>query len=76
MTTSGYEGGDSSPHRDCHSLWEGRGGVIEKIGCVKGIPKLGLTVGDFWSWAYSDILNNTDRERFAETFRQIKEFLG
>jgi hypothetical protein len=23
-------------------------------------------VGDFWSWAYSDILSNTDRAVFAE----------
>jgi hypothetical protein len=25
-----------------------------------------LTVGDFWSWAYSDILSNTNRGVFAE----------
>jgi len=26
----------------------------------------GLTVGDYWSWAYSDILNNVNRGVFAE----------
>ena len=26
----------------------------------------GATVGDFWAWAYSDILTNTSRETFAE----------
>ncbi len=26
----------------------------------------GLTVGDFWSWAYSDILSNRNRALFAE----------
>jgi hypothetical protein len=26
----------------------------------------GLTVGDFWSWAYSDILSNRNRSIFAE----------
>ena len=31
------------------------------------IPGLsGKTVGDFWSWAYSDILNNRNRAIFAE----------
>jgi hypothetical protein len=30
------------------------------------IPKLGLTLGDFWSWAYSDVLNNRNRAIFAE----------
>lgn len=32
--------------------------------CQDEIPVLGVTVGDFW--AYSDILNNTDRAVFAE----------
>lgn len=27
---------------------------------------LGVTVGDFWAWAYSDLLNNTNRAVFAE----------
>lgn len=26
----------------------------------------GLTLGDFWSWAYSDLLSNVNRSRFAE----------
>lgn len=26
----------------------------------------GLTVGDFWSWAYSDIMGNLNRSVFAE----------
>ena len=31
------------------------------------IPGMGgATVGDFWAWAYSDILGNTDRGIFAE----------
>ena len=25
-----------------------------------------LTLGDFWSWAYSDVLNNRNRSIFAE----------
>ena len=40
--------------------------MIEKRSCDEEIPLLGATVGDFWSWAYSDILNNTDRAVFAE----------
>jgi hypothetical protein len=27
---------------------------------------MGATVGDFWSWAYSDLLSSTDRAVFAE----------
>ena len=31
------------------------------------IPTLtGITVGDFWSWAYSDVLNNRNRAIYAE----------
>ena len=30
------------------------------------IAGLGLTVGDFWSWAYSDVLVNTVRPLLAE----------
>ena len=31
------------------------------------IPGLGgSTVGDFWAWAYSDVLENTARGIFAE----------
>ncbi|MHC4616924.1 MAG: hypothetical protein ACYTEQ_04130 [Planctomycetota bacterium] len=26
----------------------------------------GLTLGDFWSWAYSDVLNNRNRSILAE----------
>lgn len=40
--------------------------MIEKRSCQDEIPVLGATVGDFWAWAYSDILNNTDRAVFAE----------
>jgi hypothetical protein len=40
--------------------------MIEKRSCQDKIPVLGVTVGDFWAWAYSDILNNTDRAIFAE----------
>ena len=40
--------------------------MVEKVGCEKEIPVLGATVGDFWAWAYSDILSNTDRAVFAE----------
>ena len=31
---------------------------------VKGIPE--TTIGDFWQWAYSDILSNRNRSIFAE----------
>lgn len=35
----------------------------------KLIPGLSnKTVGDFWSWAYSDILNNRNRGIFAKRF--------
>jgi hypothetical protein len=40
--------------------------MIEKRSCQDEIPLLGATVGDFWSWAYSDLLSNTDRAVFAE----------
>jgi len=26
----------------------------------------GLSVGDFWAWAYSDVLSNRNRSIFAE----------
>jgi hypothetical protein len=33
----------------------------------KSIPGLpGTTVGDFWAWSYSDVMNNTTRSVFAE----------
>ncbi|MBI1294130.1 hypothetical protein GC175_04120 [bacterium] len=31
---------------------------------IPGLPD--LTLGDFWSWAYSDLLNNRNRSIFAE----------
>lgn len=38
-----------------------------KLNPDKPIPTLyGLTVGDFWSWAYSNILSNANRGVFAE----------
>ena len=40
--------------------------MVEKRSCQDEIPVLGVTVGDFWAWTYSDILNNTDRAVFAE----------
>jgi hypothetical protein len=40
--------------------------MIEKRSCHDEIPVLGATVGEFWAWAYSDILNNTGRAVFAE----------
>ncbi len=40
--------------------------MLEKRSCLDGILELGVTVGDFWSWAYSDILSNTGRAVFAE----------
>src|SRR5215216_6412788 len=40
--------------------------MIEKRSCQDEISVLGVTVGDFWAWAYSDLLNNTDRALFAE----------
>lgn len=30
------------------------------------IPKIDRTVGDFWSWAFSDMLTNVDRATLAE----------
>ena len=48
---------------------ERQGGGVEPRRLAPGerIPELdGVTVGDFWAWAYSDILENTAREIFAE----------
>jgi len=40
---------------------------LEKLNTKKEIPGLnGLTLGDFWSWAYSDIMSNRNRSVFAE----------
>ena len=42
-------------------------GPIQRHHPDKNIPGLGaLTLGDFWSWAYSDILSNVNRATFAE----------
>lgn len=40
--------------------------MVEKRSCQDDIPELGTTVGEFWAWAYSDILSNTGRAVFAE----------
>src|SRR3712207_878973 len=40
--------------------------MIHERSCQDKILGLGVTVGDFWSWAYSDILNNANRAVFAE----------
>lgn len=40
---------------------------MDKLPPTTPIPALeGLTVGDFWSWAYSDLLSNQNRGVFAE----------
>lgn len=40
---------------------------MDKLCPTTPIPALeGLTVGDFWSWAYSDLLSNQNRGVFAE----------
>jgi hypothetical protein len=30
------------------------------------VPETGRTIGDFWAWAYSDLLTNIPRAVFAE----------
>jgi len=41
--------------------------VAERLSPNEKIVGLdGLTVGDFWSWAYSDILSNRNRSIYAE----------
>jgi len=41
--------------------------AVEKLSPDEELPNLhGATVGEFWSWAYSDVQNNTDRAVFAE----------
>jgi hypothetical protein len=32
----------------------------------ENIPKIGRTIGDFWAWAFSDVLTNVDRATLAE----------
>ena len=40
---------------------------IERLTPDQPIPALeGFTVGDFWAWAYSDLLSNRNRAIFAE----------
>ena len=43
--------------------------MVEKRGGQNGIPVLGATVGNFWAWAYSDILSNTGLLREPAPFR-------
>ncbi len=41
--------------------------IIDRLNPKTKIPGLeGTTIGDFWAWAYSDILTNTTRGMFAE----------
>ena len=41
--------------------------MVEKLSVQQTIAGLnGLTLGDFWSWAYSDVLNNRNRSILAE----------
>lgn len=39
-------------------------GILRADAAIEGIP--GLTVGDFWAWAYSDVLSNANRSTLAE----------
>lgn len=39
-------------------------GFLEPDHSIPGVPD--HTVGDFWQWAYSDILSNRNRSIFAE----------
>ncbi|MCU0512044.1 MAG: hypothetical protein MUE40_05680 [Anaerolineae bacterium] len=39
---------------------------MDKLTFAHPVGGTALTVGDFWAWAYSDILNNTTRSIFAE----------
>ncbi len=40
---------------------------MKKLASDQPISQLGsLTLGDFWSWAYSDLLCNVNRSLFAE----------
>jgi hypothetical protein len=40
--------------------------MLNKLNPEHPIPGTHTTVGDFWSWAYSDILSNRNRSIFAE----------
>jgi hypothetical protein len=39
---------------------------MKKLRASQTIPGIELTVGDFWAWAYSDLMVNTVRSIFAE----------
>lgn len=39
---------------------------MNKLSPDRPIQHTGFTVGDFWAWAYSDILSNANRSVFAE----------
>lgn len=40
--------------------------AVKRISCEEALPGLGgVKIGDFWSWAYSDVPNNTDRAVFS-----------
>jgi len=64
--------GDGRPvpmveHTDTASLPADRFSNKKKLPAEQVVPGLdGATLGDFWSWAYSDILSNTNRGVFAE----------
>ena len=40
--------------------------IAHKLDCNTKIPDLDMTLGDFWSWAYSEVMSNTTRSVFAE----------
>jgi len=46
----------------------GEEGVVEarRLSPSTEIPAVGATVGDFWAWAFSDVLSNTARGVLAE----------
>lgn len=46
---------------------EGWAGMLARLNPSQPIAGLnGATVGDFWAWAYSDVLSNLNRSMFAE----------
>jgi hypothetical protein len=41
--------------------------TLQKLENITPIPRIpNVTISDFWSWAYSDVLVNTNRSVFAE----------
>ena len=56
--------------RDCEHLADEKqvGSVASLIrrSPHEHIPKIDRTIGDFWSWAFSDVLTNVDRATLAE----------